>query len=579
MFSNTASPKYYSEFREAVLLGKTVVNREIAMEMSRIDMLIENPNIWYDSEAVESWIEYCEAEMVLTDGSPLVLLDSFKLWGEEIYGWYYFVNKTVPVPREDGHGTEYQQKTIRKRLTNKQYIILGRGGAKTTYLSCIQDYELNANSITTYQVAVAPTMRQADETLALIRTANITSTGPLRKFLTYGELQNNSGKMFLRKKLASTKKGIENFLSGSLLETRPLSIDKLQGLRTAVATLDEWLSGDIRQDPVGALEQGAAKVDDWIIVATSSEGTVRNGIGDTMKLELMKILRGEYIAPNVSIFYYKLDDIKEVGNPSMWVKAQPNIGLTVDYATYQNEVERAEKNPSVRNDILAKRFGIPCEGFTYFFTYEETLTHKQREFWNCPCALGADMSLGDDFEAFTFLFPLRDGFGIKTRAYITEDTFAKLPSAIKQKYSEFMDDGSLYVMPGVALDSDMVYEDLDRYIQTAKYDVRALGYDPYNARRFVERWEQDNGPFGIEKVIQGSKTESVPLGELKKLAENRMLFFDQPIMQYCLQNCIAIEDTNGNRKLQKRKHEQKIDCVAALLDAYIAFKSHKDQFD
>lgn len=580
MFSNTATPKYYGEFRDAVLRGDIAINDEISMEMNRIDSLIENPGIYYNSLAVEGFIRYCETEMTLTDGSDLNLLDSFKLWAEQIFGWWYFVERSVYQPNPDGHGGRYVRKVIRKRLINKQYLIIARGAAKSMYDACIQSFFLNVDTDTTHQITTAPTMKQADEVLSPIRTAITRARGPLFRFLTDGSLQNTTGNRALRQKLCSTKKGIENFLTGSLLEIRPMSINKLQGLRTKVATVDEWLSGDLREDPIAAIEQGASKLDDYIILATSSEGTVRNGAGDTIKMELMKILKGEYINPHVSIWYYRLDDISEVSDPSMWVKAQPNIGLTVTYETYQLDVERAEKSPATRNDILAKRFGIPMEGYTYFFRYEETEVHPKKDYWGLPCAMGGDLSQGDDFCAFTFLFPLSDGtFGVKTRCYITSRTHMLLPSAMRIKYDEFLNEGSLIIQDGTILDMMAVYDDLDEYVAKADYDVRAFGYDPYNAREFVERWERENGPYGIEKVIQGAKTESVPLGELKKLAEDRVLLFDEQMMSFTMGNSIVLKDTNGNKKLLKTRYEQKIDSVAALMDAYIAYKLNRDQFD
>ena len=578
--SNTATPIYYGKFRDAVLRGEIPVNREIAMEMNRIDDLIANPGIYYDDEAINGFIDYCENELTLTDGDDLHLLDSFKLWAEQIFGWYYFVERSVYVPNENNHGGRYVTKTIKKRLINKQYLIVARGAAKSMYGSCIQNYFLNIDTSTTHQITTAPTMRQAEEVMSPIRTAITRSKGPLFKFLTEGSIQNTSGSKANRAKLASTKKGVENFLTGSLLEIRPMSIDKLQGLRAKVATVDEWLSGDIREDVIGAIEQGASKNDDYLIVAISSEGTVRNGSGDTVKMELMDILKGTYINPHVSIWYYKLDSIDEVNNPEMWLKANPNLGKTVTYETYQLDVDRAEKAPAARNDILAKRFGIPMEGYTYFFTYEETLPHRKRSFWSLPCALGADLSQGDDFCSFTFLFPLKDGtFGIKTRNYISSLTLAKLPSAMRMKYEEFMNEGSLIVMDGTILDMMEVYDDLDQFIIDSDYDVRSFGYDPYNAKDFVERWEKENGPFGIVKVPQGSKTESVPLGELKKLSEERMLLFDENLMTFTMGNCIVMEDTNRNRKLLKRRHEAKIDAVAAMMDAFISYKLNKDAFE
>ena len=578
--SNTATPIYYGQFRDAVMRGEIPVSKEISMEMNRIDDLIANPGIYYDDQAINGFIDYCEKELTLTDGGDLHLLDSFKLWAEQIFGWYYFVERSVFEPSPDGHGGRYVTKTIKKRLITKQYLIVARGAAKSMYSSCIQSYFLNVDTTTTHQITTAPTMKQAEEVMSPIRTAITRAKGPLFQFLTEGSLQNTTGSKANRMKLASTKKGIENFLTGSLLEIRPMSINKLQGLRTKIATIDEWLSGDLREDVIGAIEQGASKLDDYLIVATSSEGTVRNGSGDTIKMELMEILKGDYVNPHVSIWYYKLDDIEEVNDPNMWIKANPNLGKTVTYETYQLDVERAEKAPAARNDILAKRFGIPMEGYTYFFTYEETLPHRKRDFWDMPCALGGDLSQGDDFCAFTFLFPLRDGsFGVKTRNYITDKTLRKLPGAMRLKYDEFMKEGSLIVMDGTVLDMDEVYEDLDSHIADRGYDVRCFGYDPYNARSFVERWESENGPFGIEKVIQGSRTESVPLGELKKLAEDRMLVFDEELMSFTMGNCITLEDTNGNRKLLKKRYEQKIDAVAAMMDAYVAYKLNKDAFE
>lgn len=578
--SNTATPRYYGQFREAVIRGEIPVCKEISMEMNRIDDLIANPGIWYDDQAVEGFISYCEEELTLTDGEDLKLLDSFKLWAEQIFGWYYFVERSVYEPSPDGHGGHYVKKTIKKRLTNKQYLIVTRGAAKSMYASCIQNYFLNVDTSTTHQITTAPTMKQAEEVMSPIRTAITRARGPLYKFLTEGSMQNTTGSKANRVKLASTKKGIENLLTGSLLEIRPMSIDKLQGLRCKIATVDEWLSGDIREDVIGAIEQGASKNDDYLIVATSSEGTVRNGSGDTIKMELMDILKGDYINPHVSIWYYKLDSIDEVGNPEMWLKANPNLGKTVTYETYQLDVERAEKSPANRNDILAKRFDIPMEGYTYFFTYEETIPHRKRDFWRLPCALGADLSQGNDFCAFTFLFPLANGeFGIKTRNYITEYTLMKLPSAMRIKYDQFIKEGSLIVMNGTILDLMEVYDDLDKHIVDCEYDVRCFGFDPYNAKEFVERWQTENGPFGIEKVIQGAKTESVPLGELKNLAEERMLLFDEELMTFTMGNCVTIEDTNGNRKLLKKRYEAKIDAVAALLDAFVAYKLNKDAFE
>lgn len=578
--SNTATPRYYGQFREAVMRGEIPVCKEISMEMNRIDDLIANPGIWYDDQAVEGFISFCEEELTLTDGEDLKLLDSFKLWAEQIFGWYYFVERSVYEPSPDGHGGHYVKKTIKKRLTNKQYLIVTRGAAKSMYASCIQNYFLNVDTSTTHQITTAPTMKQAEEVMSPIRTAITRARGPLYKFLTEGSMQNTTGSKANRVKLASTKKGIENLLTGSLLEIRPMSIDKLQGLRCKIATVDEWLSGDIREDVIGAIEQGASKNDDYLIVATSSEGTVRNGSGDTIKMELMDILKGDYINPHVSIWYYKLDSIDEVGNPEMWLKANPNLGKTVTYETYQLDVERAEKSPANRNDILAKRFNIPMEGYTYFFTYEETIPHRKRDFWRLPCALGADLSQGNDFCAFTFLFPLANGeFGIKTRNYITEFTLMKLPSAMRMKYDQFIKEGSLIVMDGTILDLMEVYDDLDKHIVDCEYDVRCFGFDPYNAKEFVERWQTENGPFGIEKVIQGAKTESVPLGELKNLAEERMLLFDEELMTFAMGNCVTIEDTNGNRKLLKKRYEAKIDAVAALLDAFVAYKLNKDAFE
>jgi phage terminase large subunit-like protein len=578
--SNTATPIYYGQFREAVLRGEIPVNREISQEMNRIDSLIANPNIYYDDQAVEGFIRYCEGELTLTDGSDLHLLDSFKLWSEQIFGWYYFVERSVYVPTKENHGGHYEKRQIKKRLTLKQYLIVARGAAKSMYASIIHSYFMNVDTSTTHQVTTAPTMKQAEEVMSPFRTSITRARGPLFKFLTEGSLQNTTGSRANRVKLAATKKGIENFLTGSLLEVRPMAINKLQGLRPKISTIDEWLSGDLREDVVGAVEQGASKLEDYLIVAISSEGTVRAGSGDTIKMELADILKGEYYAPHVSIWHYKLDEIEEVANPAMWVKANPNLGLTVSYETYQLDVERAEKAPASRNDILAKRFGIPMEGYTYFFTYEETLPHRRREFWQLPCSLGADLSQGDDFCAFTFLFPLgHEKYGIKTRSYITELTLMKLPAAMRQKYEEFINEGSLHVMPGNILDMMEVYEDLDRFVLTSEYDVRALGYDPYNAKEFVTRWEAENGPFGIEKVIQGAKTESVPLGEIKIMAEERLLIFDQSLMSFAMGNAITLEDTNGNRKLLKKRQDEKIDNVAALLDAWIAYKLNKEAFE
>ncbi len=578
--SNTATPKYYGQFRDAVMRGEIPICKEIAMEMNRIDDLIANPGIWYDDKAVEGWISFCENELTLTDGEDLALLDSFKLWGEQVFGWYYFVERSVYQPSSDGHGGRYVKKQIKKRLINKQYLIVARGAAKSMYAETIQAYYLNVDTSTTHQITTAPTMKQAEEVMSPFRTAITRARGPLFKFLTEGSLQNTTGSKANRCKLAATKKGIENFLTGSLLEIRPMSIDKLQGLRCRIATIDEWLSGDIREDVIGAIEQGASKNDDYLIIATSSEGTVRNGSGDTIKMELMDILKGDYVNPHVSIWYYKLDSVDEVADPNLWIKAQPNLGKTVSYEVYQLDVDRAEKAPAARNDILAKRFGIPMEGYTYYFTYEETLPHRKRDYWKLPCALGADLSQGDDFCAFTFLFPLANGsFGVKTRNYISSLTLSKLPSAMRIKYEEFMKEGSLIVMDCTVLDMMEVYEDLDNHISDCEYDVRCFGFDPYNAKDFVARWESENGPFGIEKVIQGAKTESVPLGELKKLSEERMLLFDEELMTFAMGNCITIEDTNGNRKLLKKRYEAKIDCVAAMLDAYVAYKINREAFD
>lgn len=578
--SNTAVPKYYGMFRDAVIRGDILVNELISMEMNRVDDLIANPNIWYDDQEVEYFIAYCEDELTLTDGSDLFMLDSFKLWAEQALSWFYFVERSVYVPDPDGHGGHYVTKRMKKRLINKQYLIVGRGAAKSLYDACMQSYLENTDTSTTDQIVTAPTMRQAEEIMQPIRTAITRSKGPLFKFLTAGSIQNTTGSKALRQKLASTKKGIENFITGSIIEVRPMSIDKLQGLRCKYATIDEWLSGDVREDVVGAVEQGASKLDDYLIIATSSEGTVRNGSGDTIKMELMKILKGEYINPHVSIWWYKLDSIDEVADPSTWIKANPNLGKTVTYETYQLDVERAEQNPSVRNDILAKRFGIPMEGYTYYFTYDETLPHRHREYWQMPCAMGADLSQGDDFCSFTFLFPLSNGaFGIKTINYISSYTLSKLPAAMRAKYESFIAEGSLMVLEGTVLDMMVVYDDLDRHIMERAYDVRCFGYDPYNAKDFVTRWESENGPFGIEKVIQGAKTESVPLGELKKLSEERLLLFDEDLMQFAMGNCITLEDTNGNRKLYKKRYEQKIDAVAAMMDAYIAYKLNREAFD
>ena len=578
--SNTATPKYYGQFRDAVIRGEIPVCREVAMEMNRIDDLIANPGIWYDDKPIEGFISYCENELTLTNGEDLKLLDSFKLWAEQILCWYYFVERSVYEPDPDGHGGRYVNKRIKKRLINKQYLIVARGAAKSQYESYIHSYYLNVDTSTTHQVHTSPTMKQSEEVLSPMRTAITRARGPLFKFLTEGSIQNTTGSKANRVKLSPTKKGIENFLTGSLVEIRPMTIDKLQGLNSRINTVDEWLSGDIREDVIGALEQGASKNDDYLIIAVSSEGTVRNGPGDTIKMELMDILKGEYVNPHVSIWWYKLDSIDEVPDPNMWLKANPNLGKTVSYETYQLDVERAEKAPASRNDILAKRFGIPMEGYTYYFTYEETLTHRKRDYWQMPCALGADLSQGDDFCAFTFLFPLGNGaFGIKTRNYISSLTLMKLPLAMRAKYDQFMDEGSLIVLDGTVLDMMEVYEDLDNHIIELGYDVRCFGYDPYNAREFVERWEKENGPFGIEKVIQGAKTESVPLGELKKLAEERLLLFDEELMTFAMGNCITLEDTNGNRKLLKKRYEQKIDAVAAMMDAYVAYKLNKEAFE
>ena len=578
--SNTAVPKYYGQFRQLVLNGEIPVCREVAMQMELIDQLIDNEGIYYDADAVEGWIQYCENELTLTDGSDLVLLDSFKLWGEDVFGWYYFVDRSVYVPNPDGSGGHYETHSIKKRLRNKQYLIVGRGAAKSMYGSCMQSYFLNIDTSTTHQITTAPTMKQAEEIMSPIRTSITRAKGPLFKFLTEGSMQNTTGTKANRQKLASTKKGIENFLTGSLLEIRPMRIDKLQGLRCKYSTVDEWLSGDVREDVVGAIEQGASKLDDYLIIAMSSEGTVRNGSGDTIKMELMSILKGEYVNPHVSIWYYKLDSVDEVNMPERWLKANPNIGKTVSYETYQLDVERAEKAPASRNDILAKRFGIPMEGYTYFFRYEETLVHEKRDFWGMACSLGADLSQGNDFCAFTLLFPLADGsFGIKTRSYISSIVLYKLPAAMRIKYEEFMREGSLVVLEGTILDMMEVYEDLDNWIQKHEYDVRSFGFDPYNAREFVERWQSENGPFGVEKVIQGAKTESVPLGELKNLAEERMLLFDEQLMQFAMGNCVTLEDTNGNRKLYKKRYEAKIDNVAAMMDAFVAYKLNKEAFE
>ena len=578
--SNTAVPKYYGMFRDAVIRGEIPVCKEIGMEMYRIDDLIANPGIYYDDQAVEGWIKFCEAELTLTDGSDLTLLDSFKLWGEQVFGWYYFVDKDVYEPNPDGHGGHYVHKTVKNRLINKQFLIVGRGAAKSQYESYMHEYYLNVDTSTTHQVHTSPTMRQAEEVLAPMRTAIMRARGPLFKFLTEGSLQNTTGSKANRMKLASTKKGVENFLTGSLVEIRPMSIDKLQGLNSRINTVDEWLSGDVREDVIGALEQGASKNDDYLIIAVSSEGTVRNGPGDTIKMELMDILKGEYVNPHVSIWWYKLDSVDEVSNPDMWLKANPNLGKTVSYEAYQIDVERAEKAPSARNDILAKRFGLPMEGYTYYFTYEETIPHKKREYWQLSCALGADLSQGDDFCAFTFLFPLGNGrFGVKTRNYISEIKLMKLPQAMRAKYEQFINEGSLAVLPGVVLDMMEVYEDLDKFIAENEYDVCCLGFDPYNAKEFIARWTAENGPFGIEKVIQGVKTESVPLGELKKLAEERLLLFDEELMSWAMGNSIVMEDTNGNRKLLKKRYEEKIDAVAAMMDAFVAFKINREAFE
>ena len=578
--SNTAVPIYYGQFREAVIRGEIPVCKEIAMEMNRIDDLIYNPGVYYDDEAVEGFILYCNEELTLTDGSPMLLLDTFKLWAEQIFGWYYYVEKSIYAPSKDGRSPgRYEKRRIKKRLINKQYLIVARGAAKSMYAECIQNYFLNVDTSTTHQITTAPTMKQAEEVMAPFRTSIIQSRGPLYKFLTEGSIQNTTGSKANRQKLVATKKGIENFLTGSLLEIRPMSIAKLQGLRPKITTVDEWLSGDIREDVVGAIEQGASKIDDYLIVAISSEGTVRNGAGDTIKMELMDILKGDYINPHVSIWYYRMDNVDEINNPDLWQKANPNLGKTVSYETYQLDVERAEKAPAARNDILAKRFGIPMEGYTYYFTYEETITHRRRDYWQLPCAMGADLSQGDDFCAFTFMFPLKaDTFGIKTRAYITNLTLSKLPSAMRFKYDQFINEGSMIVLEGAVLDMDEVYDDLDAHIIDTGYDVRCFGYDPYNAKQFVTRWETDNGSFGVVKVIQGAKTESVPLGEIKNLSEERLLLFDEELMSFTMGNCITFEDTNGNRKLLKKRNEQKIDCVSAMLDAFVAYKANKDAF-
>ena len=578
--SNTATPEYYGRFRESVMRGEIPICKEIALEMNRIDDLIANPGVYYDSEAINGFIKYCENELTLTDGADLHLLDSFKLWAEQVFGWYYFVDRNVYIPGENGTEGRYENRRIKKRLINKQFLIVARGAAKSMYASLIQNYFLNIDTSSTHQITTAPTMKQAEEVVSPIRTAITRSKGPLYSFLTDGSMQNTTGTKGNRVKLASTKKGIENFLTGSILEIRPMSINKLQGLRCKIASVDEWLSGDIREDVIGAIEQGASKLDDYLILAISSEGTVRNGSGDTIKMELMEILKGEYINPHVSIWYYKLDNVEEVGDPRMWIKANPNIGKTVTYEIYQLDVERAEKAPATRNDILAKRFGIPMEGYTYFFTYEETIPHRKRDFWRMPCSLGADLSKGDDFCSFTFLFPLDDySFGVKTRNYISETTLNKLPGAMRIKYDEFIEEGTLVVMEGTILDLDQVYDELDAHIIENEYDVRSFGFDPYNAKEFVARWERENGPFGIEKVIQGARTESVPLGELKKISEERNLLFDESIMSFAMGNCITLEDTNGNRKLFKKRNDAKIDPVAAMMDAYVAYKANKDAFE
>ena len=580
VLSNTAVPKYYGQFREAVMHGDIAVNEFISLEMNRIDANIANPGIYYDDEAVEGFIKYCENESTLTDGRDLTLLDSFKLWAEQLYGWYYFEERSVYEPNPDGHGGKYVTKSFKRRLINRQFIILARGGAKSMYASFVQSYHLNVDTSTTLQVATAPTMRQAEEVLSPIRTAITRAKGPLFKFLTEGSLQNTTGSRANRVKLASTKKGIENFLTGSMVEIRPMTVDKLQGLRNKITTIDEWLSGDIREDVFGAIEQGASKIPDYVIVAISSEGTVRNGIGDSIKMELLDILRGDYVQPHTSIWYYRLDDINEVAHPEMWVKANPNIGKTVSYETYHLEVERMEKVPSSRNDILAKRFGIPMEGYTYYFTYEETIPHRPRDYWQMPCSMGVDLSQGDDFCSFTFLFPLNNGgFGVKTRNYISESTLMKLPSAMREKYNEFLNEGTLIVMDGTILDLDAVYDDLDAHIIERDYDVRSVGYDPYGAREFIKRWVSENGQFGVEKVVQGAKTESIPLGELKKLAEDRLLYFDEQMMSFNMGNCVILQDTNGNKKLFKKRRDQKIDSVASAMDALVAYKLNKDAFE
>ena len=578
--SNTATPEYYGRFRESVIRGEIPICKEIALEMNRIDDLIANPGIYYDSEAINGFIKYCENELTLTDGADLHLLDSFKLWAEQIFGWYYFVDRNIYIPGKNGAEGRYENRRIKKRLVNKQFLIVARGAAKSMYASLIQNYFLNIDTSSTHQITTAPTMKQAEEVVSPIRTAITRSKGPLYSFLTDGSMQNTTGAKGNRVKLASTKKGIENFLTGSILEIRPMSINKLQGLRCKIASVDEWLSGDIREDVIGAIEQGASKLDDYLILAISSEGTVRNGSGDTIKMELMEILKGEYVNPHVSIWYYKLDNVEEVSDPRMWIKANPNIGKTVTYETYQLDVERAEKAPATRNDILAKRFGIPMEGYTYFFTYEETIPHRKRDYWQMPCSLGADLSKGDDFCSFTFLFPLDDySFGVKTRNYISQSTLNKLPGAMRIKYDEFMEEGTLVVMDGTILDMDQVYDELDAHIMENEYDIRTFGFDPYNAKEFVARWERENGPYGIEKVIQGAKTESVPLGELKKISEERNLLFDESIMSFAMGNCITLEDTNGNRKLFKKRNDAKIDPVAAMMDAYVAYKANKDAFE
>lgn len=580
MLSNTATPKYYAQFRKDVLSGKIPVCNEVSMEMNRIDALIADPAIYYDPNAMQGFEEYCEAELTLTDGEDLVLLDTFKVWAEQVFCWFYFIEQSVYERNENGHGGHYVNKVVKQRLINKQFLIVGRGAAKSMYASLIQNYFLNVDTSTTHQITTAPTMRQAEEVMSPIKTSIIRSRGPLFKFLTDGSIQNTTGSKVNRVKLASTKKGIENFITGSYLEVRPMSTDSLQGLRVKVATIDEWLSGDVRDNPITAIEQGAAKIKDYLIIALSSEGTVRNGIGDTIKMELLSILKGEYINPHVSIWYYKLDSVDEVGNPDMWLKANPNLGKTVSYETYQQEVEKAEKVPSVRNEILAKRFGIPMEGYTYYFTYEETLPHKKQNFWNLPCSMGCDLSRGDDFCAFTFLFPLGSGrFGVKTRNYITELTMSKLPLALRLKYEDFITEGTLVIMPGVVLDMMDVYDNLDHFINSCGYDIRSVGYDPYNAKEFIDRWTLENGPYGVEKVIQGARTESVPLGEIKNLANERLLIFDEDMMTFTMGNSIVIMDTNGNRKLYKKRNDEKIDAVAALMDAYVAYKSCRQIFE